>query len=248
MAFLTLNFPSWALGHETEVYVILPNTDRKEKPCRNLYLLHGLSDDNTVWMRRTSIERYADKYSIAVIMPNGGKSFYTDMLYGEAYYTYISKELPQKMSEYFGLSTERENNYIAGNSMGGYGALKTALRENDRFAAVAGLSSATDMSVKRFEDVMIPVFGDGLNVREEDDLFLLAANKKDSPTKPEIFMGIGTEDFLYEENQRFLTVLKENGYSVTYRESVGNHCWDFWDEYIQYALDWMFSEKDGNQE
>ena len=239
MALFNITFSSYALGHGTHVTVILPDGERKT-PCKNLYLLHGLSDNEATWLQRTSIARYADRYGIAVIMPDCDRSFYTDMKYGEAYYTYVSKELPERMKDFFGLSDKREDNFLAGNSMGGYGALKTALRENGRFAAAAGLSPCTDVKIKRFEDVMIPVFGESLEVPPGDDLFALAEGLRECNEKPRIFIGIGLSDFLYEENQRFRKTLTECGFDLTYRESPGDHCWDFWDEYIQYALDWMF--------
>lgn len=241
MARFDITFSSWALGHGTHVTAIIPDGERKE-PCRNLYLLHGLGDNETTWARRTSIERYAEKYGIAVIMPDCGRSFYTDMKYGENYYTYLTKELPKKMAEYFGLSEERKYNFISGNSMGGYGSLKAALRENGKYFAVAGLSAATDAKIRRFEDVMLPIFGEDFEVKPEDDLFALAESLKDSPEKPRVFLGIGLNDFLYEENQRFRKSLTECGFDVTYRESPGDHCWDFWDEYIQYALEWALNE------
>ena len=242
MAVFNITFSSWALGHGTHATVILPDTDRSEAPARNLYLLHGLSDNETTWTRRTSIERYADRYGIAVIMPDGGKSFYTDMARGDAYYTYITKELPQRMKMYFGLSLKREDNFLAGNSMGGYGALKVALREKGKFAGVAGLSPCTDVKIRRFEDVMQNVFGEDFAVSDKDDLFALAQGMKDDGEKPRVYMAIGQSDFLYEENQRFKKTLEDCGFDLVYEEAPGDHCWDFWDVYIQKALDWMFSE------
>lgn len=81
-------------------------------------MAHGLSDDHSIWLRRTSIERYAAQYGICVVMPCGDKSFYTDMKYGNRYYTYFAKELPGIVREFFHVSDKREDNYIAGLSMG----------------------------------------------------------------------------------------------------------------------------------
>ena len=105
MAFLDFHFHSDVLGKQVAAYVVLPQETSasqigiegkktaKKFPC--LYLLHGLSDDHTIWMRRTAIERYASNYGICVVMPRADKSFYTDMKYGMKYYTYITEELPQ---------------------------------------------------------------------------------------------------------------------------------------------------------
>ena len=104
MAFISLNYFSEALGKQTEVYVVLPQKSNDGEigigsakgadNCKCLYLLHGHSDDHTIWMRRTSIERYATEYGICVVMPCGDRSFYTDMKYAMKYYTFVAKELP----------------------------------------------------------------------------------------------------------------------------------------------------------
>lgn len=252
MAFCQLNLFSEALRVQTTVNVIVPQqstsgeigveNNAKSEKYKCLYLLHGLSDDHTIWMRRTSIERYAQKYGICVVMPFGGRSFYTDMKHGGKYYTYIAKELPHLMQEFFNISPKREDNFIAGLSMGGYGAIKTALKECDSFCAAAGISSVADIkgTVHLFEDALHPVFGEGLEVPESEDLFALAQKQKNNPLKPRIYMGVGTEDFLYEGNRKLKEKFESLDYDYTYKESEGTHSWEFWDEYIQYVLKWMF--------
>lgn len=253
MAFCELRLFSESLGMQTTINVIVPqqrtggeigisnNAENNEYKC--LYLLHGLSDDHSIWMRRTSIERYANEYGIYVVMPFGSRSFYTDMLYGEKYYTYISKELPRLMQEIFNVSYKREDNYIAGLSMGGYGALKIGLKNCDTFCAAAGLSSVADIvgAAHMFENALIPVFGEELQIPDEEDLFKLAEHCNDNPLKPRIYMGVGTEDFLYEGNCKLKEKFQSLNYEYTYQESKGIHSWDFWDEYIQNVLKWMFA-------
>ena len=237
---------------QTECYCVIPQkssygeigingAETNASKYKVLYLLHGLSDDHTIWMRRTSIERYAAKYGICVVMPCAHRSYYTDMKYGLKYYTFIAKELTARVCEFFNVSDRREDNFVAGLSMGGYGALKIALRESERFCKGAGLSSATDIASRGINPVTVPIFGEDGAVPEDDDLFKLAEKHRDDPNKPSLFMGVGTEDFLYNENLRFRDKLRELGYDLEYRESHGNHSWEFWDEYIQYVLEWMFS-------
>ena len=250
MALIDFNFYSETLGMQSTVYVVMPQQSSKgeigianrTKPGKYkcLYLLHGLSDDHTIWLRRTSIERYASEYGICVVMPCGHRSFYTDMKYGLRYYTYIAKELPGIICEFFNVSDKREDNYIAGLSMGGYGALKIGLRECDHFCAAAGLSSVADIRRKDFAQTEIPIFGENLEVPNEDDLFWLAEAKNSDPNKPRIYMGIGTEDFMYDDNTRLREKFQSLDYDYTYRESPGTHSWALWDEYIQYVLKWMF--------
>ena len=252
MALITLNLFSQSLGMQTEVMVIMPqkftngqigiesNVGTEAYKC--LYLLHGLSDDQTIWMRRTSIERYASEYGICVVMPCAGRSFYCDTAYGANYYTYIAKELPMRMREFFHVSGKREDNYIAGLSMGGYGALKIALREPDTFCAGAGLSPCGDLSYSSFTDLMQIIFG-STQVPENDDLMCLAQKQKENPNKPRLFMAIGKEDFLYESCQSLRKELTEH-YDFTYYEEAGiGHSWVFWDAQIQQVLKWMFETR-----
>lgn len=255
MAFFQANFYSEALGFQTTVNVFIPqrsttgqigvagNAANGEYKC--IYLLHGLSDDHSIWLRRTSIERYADEYGICVVMPFGGRSFYTDMKHGEKYYTYISEELPCLMAEFFGISTKRENNFIAGLSMGGYGALKIGLKNPQRYAACAGLSAVADIRgwTEECPELMTPIFGENPRVPASEDLFNLAETVNQDPVKPRVYMGVGTEDFLYEGNVKLKEKFESLDFDFTYRESSGTHCWAFWDEYIQYVLKWMFGEK-----
>ena len=252
MALCNLKIFSESLGMQTDVNVIIPQSNLRGEIGTNisgrkgnlkcLYLLHGLSDDCSIWERRTSIERYAQDRSICVVMPDGARSFYTDMKYGGKYYTYIAKELPQIIREMFSLSAKREDNFIAGLSMGGYGALKIALRECDSFCAAAAFSAVADIHNKIFTNDLVPVFGEGGVIPKEDDLFELAKICEKNPNRPRIFMGEGTEDFMYDDNVRLKELFETLDYDYTYRESEGTHCWKFWDEYIQYALDWLFQE------
>ena len=94
-----------------------------------LYLLHGLSDDHTAWLRYTSIERYAEAAGLAVVMPAAGRSFYADEAHGHRYWTYVCEELPQVVGDFFRVSQRRRRTPTSpGLSMGGYGAMKLALR------------------------------------------------------------------------------------------------------------------------
>ena len=251
MAFFEMHVYSEALGMQTTVSVVVPqkstggeigvtnNAEAEKYKC--LYLLHGLSDDHTIWGRRTSIERYAQEYGICVVMPSGGRSFYTDMKYGGKYYTYIAKELPKMIQEFFNVSKRREDNFIAGLSMGGYGALKIGMKESESFSAAAGLSSVADIAsnVELFRETFIPVFGEELKVPDSENLLKIAEETNKKALKPRIFMGVGTEDFLYEGNRTLKEKLESLDFDYTYRESAGDHNWAFWDEYIQYALEWM---------
>ncbi len=250
MALIELKFFSQMLGMQTEAYIVVPQKSTngeigiegksENKAYKCLYLLHGLSDDHSIWLRRTSIERYAADYGVCVVMPCGAKSFYTDMKYGMKYFSYITEELPRVIGEFLKVSNKREDTYIAGLSMGGYGALKAALKKPEVYCAAAGLSAVADIRNRMFDDVLVPVFGEEMHIPDEEDLFFLAEKTNSNSIKPRIFMGVGTEDFLYEANMRLKERFEQLDYDFTYRESSGAHNWAFWDAYIQYVLKWMF--------
>ncbi|MFD0818010.1 alpha/beta hydrolase, partial [Micromonospora zhanjiangensis] len=154
MALMRCDFFSETLGLNTSMTVLLPQrtatqigmsgaTRDGDPPV--LYLLHGLSDDDTIWLRRTSIERYVAPLGLAVVMPQVARSFYTDEANGNRYWTFLSEELPELCRSFFRLSDRREDTFVAGLSMGGYGALRWALRAPHRFAAAASLSGALDL-------------------------------------------------------------------------------------------------------
>ncbi len=252
MALANLKFYSESLGMQTEIYVVIPQkstvgeigikTKATDEKFKCLYLLHGLSDDYSIWLRRTSIERYANRHGICVVMPSGARSFYTDMKYGQQYYTYIAKELPKIVSQFFNVSDKREDNFIAGLSMGGYGALKIAFRENDKFSAVAGLSPVTNLLREDFDlATMVPILGEELTVPESEDLFFLSEECNKKKLKPRVYMATGYDDFMYQDIVRFKEKMQSLDFDFSYFESEGGHTWEFWDYHIEKVLEWIFN-------
>ena len=251
MAFTEFHYYSETLEIDVSVNVILPETrimaQQEGKPLPTLYLLHGLSDDHTHWVRQTRLEFYARKYRLAIIMPCVNRSFYTDMKRGAKYFTFVSEELPRVMEMYFPLSSRREDRFAAGLSMGGYGALKCALRAPETYCAAASLSGAVDVSALTLEKpagergYWEDVFGPAQAIAgSENDLFAvserLAASGK---ALPKLYMWCGTEDGLYGQNVRLRDHLRAKGYDLTYEESPGDHQWKYWDEKIQTVLSWL---------
>lgn len=256
MAFIQCEFFSEALGLSTSMNVILPQKTyfeemqgvkiREKHPT--LYLLHGLSDNQTMWMRRTSIERYAAPLGLAVVMPTVHRSFYTDMDRGYKYWTFISEELPKIARAFFPLSDKREDNFVAGLSMGGYGAFKLGLSCPEKFCAAASLSGALDMandvinSEGDFRKEMENIFGDPNQIRgSKNDLFKLAEDVANSEYKDKLklYQYCGTEDFLFDHNIRFRDHAQKLALDLTYEESSGIHDWEYWDKYIQNVLTWL---------
>lgn len=254
MAFLQVQFFSEALCVASTVNVILPEPSQgigmgksdSAEPAKVLYLLHGYSDDHSIWMRRTSVERYAARHNLAVIMPAVNHSFYTNEVQGERYWDYVSDELPRAMQRFFYISDKPEDTFVAGLSMGGYGAMKLALTYPERFAAAASFSGAVDL-VADMLDKPAPrkaefkrIFGPLNKVPgSKHDLFHLLEKNADAPHKPRLYVSCGTADFLYGGHLRFVPALKANGWDVTsYEKPDATHEWGFWDEEIKKFIPW----------
>lgn len=260
MIFLQCSFKSEALQMMQGLNILLPKTSMGDEIRKNelkmqgfpvLYLLHGLSDDHSGWMRRTSIERYCEKYNLAVVMPNVNRSVYADMKYGLDYYTYVSKEIPDFVTTNFPISSKREDSYIAGLSMGGYGAFMIALRNPHMFSAAASLSGALDLSCNLddisdsdFELMTKSIFGSKEEFLDSDynliGLMEKLQNRKNE--LPRLFQCCGTEDYIYPLNQSFKAAAEKYGIELTYEEGPGQHDWEYWDANIQRALKWFFNE------
>lgn len=270
MALLHVDFFSEVLGMCMEMDIILPQrtkgligmeSQQISEHYKTLYLLHGLSDDHTIWQRRTSIERYASELGIAVVMPTTHRAFYTDTTYGMKYWSFISQELPEICREFFPkMSDKREDNLVAGLSMGGYGAWKVALGTEGAFGAAASLSGALDivelykmrseesaLRRKEFEGI----FGtlEQLEGSENDILALLQKNVDQKKELPRLYAWCGTSDDLYPINKKVWKHTEELGYDLTWEESEGDHQWKYWDEKIQDVLHWWLDrEQDGRKE
>ncbi len=247
MAFFEAHFFSKTLNVASTVNVIIPEENQgigldaagKSAQPKVLYLLHGYSDDHTIWMRRTNIERYAANCGLAVIMPAVNHSFYLNEANGERYWDYVSEELPQLMHRFFHLSNRSEDTFVAGLSMGGYGAMKLALTYPERFAAAGCFSGMVDMAAAVEEErrgtQLSRLFADPSGVKGSDaDLFSLMKRHADAPKKPKLFVTSGTADFLYSQYQRFVPALKQCGWDVTSQEKKdATHEWGYWDEMIR---------------
>jgi S-formylglutathione hydrolase FrmB len=248
-----VNFFSEVLTIRSTMYVLLPQrtlaAKKSNRKFRTLYLLHGYSDDHTAWMRWSNIEKYVEGLNLAVVMPAANLSFYTDMAQGKNYMQFISEEVPAVVQDTFSLSHKREDNFVAGLSMGGYGAFKLALTYPERYAAAASLSGVVDIadtSIHRtarkddWKAEFRAIFGDLNKIAgSEHDLFALAKKVAKAPIKPRLYQCCGTEDILYEGNVRFRDAVRKLPLDLTYEEGPGEHVWPYWDKMIQNVLKWM---------
>ena len=243
------HFRSECLEMDTDVNVLIPTAADLNEDIPVLYLLHGMHGDYTSWLNGSAIGKYARMRKIAVVMPSAANSFYCNMKYGYRYYDYVTQELPAFLRKMFPiLSTKREKTFIAGLSMGGYGAVKLALQNPEQYAACASLSGCLNLATRaEMEDTgwgNIAVANWGTDYprtfpHSENDLFWLIDHFPKDKEKPRIYYACGTEDFLYGENQDFRKYIEGKGFETQYGEGPGVHNWEFWDGWILPAIDWM---------
>ncbi len=264
MALIQVNFVSQSLFRTVPIQVILPvdkivwgdQKAKEQKPFKTLYLLHGLLGNYTDWVTGTRIQRWAEERDLAVVMPSGDNSFYIDQPgMGSRYSEFIGKELVEITRKMFPLSHKREDTFIAGLSMGGYGAIHNGLKYPQTFSSIVSLSGAHLLEPEKPHSIGPEklIFGDMMEAKKTDknpriQVELLKKKMAADPTLtfPKLFMACGTEDGLLDANRTLRDFFLESGLDVTYHESKGGHTWDFWDEYILKTLQWLPLE-DGKQ-
>ncbi|HEX8832972.1 MAG TPA: alpha/beta hydrolase family protein [Abditibacteriaceae bacterium] len=239
MAFCELKYFSPALGKATAANVILP--EGQKGPFAVFYLLHGLSDDHSIWQRRTSLERYVANLPLIVVMPDGGRSFYCDAVEGAAYETAIVRDLVNYVDTVFNTRAEREGRCIGGLSMGGYGAVKLALKFPEMFASANSHSGALGFGHMKANprDALTAEFMRivGKNPKGGDnDCHALAEKLKGKRKRPALRIDCGVDDFLIEHNRGFVADLNKLNYKHEYEEFAGGHSWEYWDEHVQEAI------------
>ena len=240
MAFCELKYTSKALGKMTAANVIFPENG-SIGPFAVLYLLHGLSDDHSGWARRSNIERYVADYPLIVVMPDGGRGFYTDAEEGMPYETAIAGDLVNYIDTIFQTKKERTGRALAGLSMGGYGAARLALRFPDRFVSAHSLSGALAFGHRSIdgEDARVPEFRRIVGANPQggiNDLFALS-EKLPQADRPALRIDCGVDDFLIEDNREFHRHLDNIGYAHEYEEYSGAHSWEYWDEHVREAVE-----------
>lgn len=245
MALFNCAFRSSALNMDTSFNVIIPeNCERENIPT--VYLLHGMYGNHDSWCRKTGVERYAQDRRVAVVMPDGENSFYQDMKYGKKYFTYVSEELVDYTRRIFRLSDKRENTFICGLSMGGYGAFNLALRKPEQYAAAASLSGCVDI-VSRLKTCgwsteAVCIWGEEFRTCAKDtpadNFYLVDRFPADAP-KPRLFAACGRQDSLYADNLSFRDFMTGKPFDYTFSDGEGAHTWSFWDGWLPRAMDFL---------
>ena len=259
MAHLTCNFFSKSLMRTVDITVILP-TDKyvasdphyqPPKTFKTLYLLHGIFGSTTDWIIGTRIAAWAAEKNLAVVMPSGENKFYVDRPDSLEYFgEFIGKELVDFTRRTFPLSTKREDTFIGGLSMGGYGALRNGLKYHETFGSIVALSSALlidDILVSTYDHPNLlgnrhyyeSIFGDLSKLKGSDmDYYALIDGLKKEDI-PHIYMACGDDDKLRKQNDSFHQYLTKKGIPHEYQTGPGGHDWVFWDTFISKALAWL---------
>ena len=237
MAFCQMQWFSDVHKKHTTTWVLLP--DKLTGPFSTFYLLHGLSDDHTTWMRRTRIETYVADKPIIVVMPDGGRGFYTDHANGPRWAEHIGVELPSFIEQTFPAKPTREGRFIGGLSMGGYGAMRLALGYPERFCSVNSHSGALLCPTDTLDILSISerelIFGSN-PAGSAHDLNALARSAKMGGLLPRIRIDCGTEDFLIDQNRALHRSLDQLRIAHEYQEFSGSHTWDYWDLHVREAI------------
>lgn len=236
-----------------------PHYDREAK---TMYLLHGFSGCDSDWLYQAPLMDLAARYHINFILPAGENRFYLNGSESDRKHAdYIGQELPEYVSKLFGLSDRAEDTFIGGVSMGGFGALHTGLMFPEKFSKIMALSSAliiydikgmaegTENEVANYEYYRT-VFGDleEVDLGENNPEVLARRLKEADQGIPDIYMAVGTEDFLYENNQIFRRFLEQQQILFRYEEGAGMHDFAFWNQHLEPAIQWFLGEqKDGGR-
>lgn len=231
-----------------------------ERPTKSLILLHGLTGTDTDWLYGGVAQEMAVQFNLAVFMPTAGNFFYLDRGYpGGNFGQYVGEELPAYIRRTFGYCQKREDTLIAGLSMGGFGAVRTALAYPEAFSACIALSSAfvqheVAETGRRASGVMPEamvrdVFGPPETLLDSDrnPEWLYRRGKAAGKTLPRLYLAIGTEDSLYENNRAFCRFLESEGADFFYEDGPGVHNWTFWNEYLERGLRWALLNEEGNR-
>ena len=215
-----------------------------------LYLLHGWSENYSSWLQNTGLSQYASEHRLIIVTPEGNNGWYTDSatISSDQYETYVLKELIPDVDKRYRTIADRRGRGIAGNSMGGYGAIKFGLKSPEMFSLAGSMSGALDASKRTDEASLMATFGEPNNpARETNDLQKLAREfpQERRPLLPYLYLDCGSDDPWLATNRDFVNILLERKMVHEYRQLPGRHIWNYWDrqlpEVLRVAADRMAS-------
>lgn len=272
MAVIDISFFSKSLFRNVTFKAVIPvdkfsltdDAEWDKKPFQTLYLLHGVFDDCNSWIQNTRIVSLASERNLAVIFPSGENMFYLDAPalnggtraapVGEQYSRFIGEELVELTRNLFPLSKKRDDTFIGGLSMGGFGAIYNGCKYHKTFSHIAALSPAiiiNDAEHSSYKKSVIlnnkafyeRFFGDLTNLRESEKnpYYLIQSLKDKNIELPKIYLSCGKSDHLFNAVEQFASFLMTQGTDFVFEKSAGGHDWDFWNAALERILDWVRS-------
>ena len=259
MALVHINFESEFLATNTDVNIILPDKPREKTPAqfygsgakyKVLWLLHGTFGDYTDWIRKSNIELYACEKDLIVVMPSGNNANYVNwptFCTGYNAWDYLFEELMPLIYNWFPASDKREDNFIAGLSMGGYGSFLYTLHHPDMFSACAPLSAAIfDDSVmerrqaESHKDLFGRLFGPGLDYWHKNSVLkMLSELDKENLPRIRYYIDCGDQDGLLDGNFQAHKIMREKGMKHEFRVRGGGHTWLYWRTALPNVLEFV---------
>lgn len=259
MAYMTLNYKSAAQFKSTTVRIILPDRwmTAGREPLRTLYFLPGFSADSTELLTGLSFRRQAELKNMAIVIVDGENSFYLDHPARlRNYGAFVGKEIVDVTRKLLPLSDKREDTYIGGISMGGFGALLTGLHYRDTFGKVAALSPAVDIyrvadehPESGFNPVMLDnLFGSREEFARSDANLLAGYERAEKESLPELLVCCGSDDRLvYPQGREFAEKLSEEGFSCRYIGGCGDHEMDYWERMMDPVFSFLAGIPEGSR-
>ena len=255
MAIIEVNTMSQSLGRRVLMNVYLPSDIYDSQrhlldfaPYRTLYLLHGMTNNHTSWLNYSMVASMDQEHHLAVVMPTGENAYYIDSPRGsEKYGDFIGRELLEITRRLFPLSDQREDTFIAGLSMGGYGALRNGLKYADCFASIGAFSSPIMFEANSLKSQLQDqgertsfyetVFGQQGEIAADTNPYYLVNHLLESQASlPKLMVTCGDSDYLLEDNLKFVDYLEQRKYPHTYLQKLGDHNWTFWNWSLEQFL------------
>jgi S-formylglutathione hydrolase FrmB len=243
-----VTFHSAALKRDMQYRVILPANLAAGKKLLVVYLLHGGGGGFHDWSNASDVAHYAEQ-NLMLVMPEGDSSYYTNSAerLDDRYEDYIINDLIADVEGRLPAASGRSNRAIVGLSMGGFGAVKIALRHPELYVFAAGLSPALDVpsrpfSIKRVQQwrAHSSIFGPwGSPTRNENDPFVLARSADPAKT-PYLFLTCGEQEGLLPTNRAFAALLEKRHFQYEFHTTRGDHDWNQWNSWLPSVFECLF--------
>lgn len=241
MAWMHVQISSDEIRMPTSIEVLLPQA-AVEKLAQGeklpvLYLLHDKTGDHSEWLKKAALETYQEEVPIAIVMPSGNASYFVNLKYGKNYQNYIRDELPAICEKLFPISDKKEEKFLAGVGMGGYGALNIALTPKCPFGVIGAFHADIDMK-KHYEEnpkKMEEIFGSITEYEKSANCLYhavecLPETEAENRKLPQIIMMCNQEASITEENKRLYSMIKKKSEDIELRECTEASGWRYYGE------------------